>query len=576
MAIFLGTWGRNYDEQGNMTAFPANAWEVYRALLPELSPWFDGLQLPPAALTQSGTAPDGDGYGTFEFRNLDGTYWGNKESLMALIAAAHAYGMKVYGDFPFRQMDGENGGPGVFKYDGRRGETTASCFQYFGQPGETMPPFVAQDDIPDTNGDWPDGRIRSLQNSVPAGYIEADTKDILQGYVKQIAYDGGRIDEAKAQHAPSIARIAQSVPMTLYAEFDDGNPQNVYNYACEAPMNGCVGVEDYPGYWHFQTACNSFDATQLESSGFFGFFSWRPDLAIGFLGNPDVTSSRGADGGISEQIAFNLGIGYALLLNLPMRTAMVDAQHYFPASETFPNGFGLKPIIDNLCWIARTFSFGAFECRWVDKDVYAYTRDGDGGAVGWSGGLLVAVNFNVLSPRTITVGTTFGPNRQIHDYTGHAPDVWTDMWGSATITIPSNAYSSGESYCCYAPAGVDQPYPMTPMRTTQVFEGAVDLDVKVVKNGVQVLPQRIYCAKETTVSLEFSAATLLLLGQGVLASLLDSNGGTISSHLMTATLDRRFADEVPATGWYTIQLTGKGLPEAGSPFTLAVTYEGAV
>ena len=112
--ILLGIWGRNYSSGGQLVAFPANAWSWYQANAIHLKPYFDGLQLPPAAITASKDAPNADGYGTFCYRDLDGTYWGNQAGLLSLIATCHTLKMKVYGDFPFRQMDGENSGPGRF------------------------------------------------------------------------------------------------------------------------------------------------------------------------------------------------------------------------------------------------------------------------------------------------------------------------------------------------------------------------------------------------------------------------------------------------------------------------------
>lgn len=456
--ILLGIWGRNYIK-GNLVAFPANAWTYYETALPTLHTVFDGLQLPPASITQSGKSASGDGYGVFCYRDLDGTYWGNKADLAAMVKIAHHYKMKVYGDFPFRQMDGENHGPGVFTYTTYAGSTSPSWFSYYGQPGETMPPFVAQDDIPDTEGSYPDGRIRSFQYCIPPGVVEADDIDILNNWRTDIGYDGGRIDEAKALHAQSIARIIATQPkMDFYAEYMDGNPQALLNYACNDPMNSNISVEDYTLYWHLQQACNNYNAKLLNSGGCWGFFQYRPDLAVGFAGNPDVTPSRGPDNTISEQIAFNLGIAYALLLNLPMRLQIVDTQAYWPESDTFPNCYGLKPIIDNICWFSHTFSIGAWAVRWLDHDIAAYTRDGDGGKYGWSGGCAVVVNFNTSAHRTITMHTMWGPGKWIHDYSHNGGATTRDFNvnndGTLTVTMQPNTNSKGVSFCLLAPGGV--------------------------------------------------------------------------------------------------------------------------
>ena len=457
--ILLGMWGRNYNSNGDLIAFPAKAWQWYANHLAQLEPWFDGLQAPPASLTESGNQPSGDGYGVFCYRDLDGTYWGDEAELIGLANALRAKGMILAGDAPFREMDGENGGPGIFIYADFAGSTTASWFQYFGQPGETKPPFVAQDDIPSTQGDEPDGRVRSYQNCIPAGVVEADTKDILAGWIEAIGYPVVRMDEAKAIHVQSMARIIASQPkVQFYVEYLDGNPQNLYDYACVAPMNSTAGVEDYAFYWHLQQACNNYDASLLNLGGFWGFFQWRSDLAVGFAGNPDVTPSRGVDDGISEQIVFNLGIAYALLLCLPMRMQIVDAQAYWTADATFPDCYGLGSIIQNVCWFARTFAIGGWEVRWLDTDVAAYTRNGNGEQYGWSGGCLVAVNLNTYVRRTITLQTTWAEGQWVHDYSTHggctARDFTVGDGGLLTISLLANAYSAGTSFALLAPGGV--------------------------------------------------------------------------------------------------------------------------
>lgn len=455
--ILLGMWGRNYSASGELAAFPKNAWLWYLNNFAEWSPYFDGLQAPPASLTASGSAANGDGYGVFCYRNLDGTYWGNKADLIALSKALDNLHKKLFGDAPMRQMDGENGGPGVFDYKGKfAGLTTASWFQYFGQPGETHPPFVAQDDIPSTDGDEPDGRVRSYQHCIPAGVVEADSKDIIAGWIDDVGYAGLRMDEAKAIHIQTMARLVAAFPKTVfYGEVMFGDVPDLLNYACDAPMNSTMALEDYAYYWRLQRACNGYDATQLEG---WGLFQYRADLAFLFWGNPDVTPSRGANDGISEQIVSNLGIAAALTLNLPAKGVIVDGQSYWPTSDTFPNCYGLKPIIDNICWFSRKFAFGGWDVRWLDRDVVAYTRDGNGGEIGWSGGCLIAANFNTFNQRTITLQTTWQAGQWIHDYSVKGGCTRRDFnvgpGGKLTITLVANAYSHGTSFALLAPGGV--------------------------------------------------------------------------------------------------------------------------
>ena len=205
--------------------------------------------------------------------------------------------------------------------------------------------------------------------------------------------------------------MAAEPGLPFYSEYFDGNPANLNDWA-QDQMNGRSGVEDFTAHFAIQQACDSFDATQFFHSNV-GYWQWNSGLSVVFTDNPDTDTSAG------QQVIFNKGLAYAYMLCLPARLALIYGKDYYPDS-VWPGAYGLKPIIDNLAWIARTFAFGNFEVRWQDKDVFVFTRDGNGAAVGWSGGLLTALNFNTLEARTVTVQTPFGPNRWLHDYTGKA------------------------------------------------------------------------------------------------------------------------------------------------------------
>ena len=54
-----------------------------------------------------------------------------------------------------------------------------------------------------------------------------------------------------------------------------------------------------------------------------GFSEINPGLGFGFVDNPDTDSTDG------QQVIFNKGIAYALMLNLLMRGAMVYRKDYW-------------------------------------------------------------------------------------------------------------------------------------------------------------------------------------------------------------------------------------------------------
>lgn len=472
MSIKLIAWVRsfNYDAQGNVlksangpifAAHPQPLWALLAAAARGLSGHFDGVQIPPAS-----NGP-GEGYAVFQLRNYTSN-WGTQEELVLAIAACHEVGMTVSPDLPFRQMSGENGGPGVFKYKSGVGDTLASWFQFFGQPGETEPPFVAQDDVPDTSGNYAFGRVRSLQNSIPHGAVEGDTTAVLNDMIPLLGLvpgkDDPRWDDGKGMHAPSCLRIMNSQPkMNFFVEFDSGNPQELDWYVRTVMQNRCW-VEDYAQYWHTQNACNQYDARLFDAGGG-GYWRLNSQAAVGFVNNPDVATSWSPTGGISQQIAFNLLLAYVHGSCLPYREFLAYAEDYYPASPSYPTGRGFQGLLNNLFWFSRTFAFGNFERVWEDKDVYAYSRDGNGGGVGWSGGCLVALNFNTVEARTITVQTPWKQDESVHNYsaTGKNEYYTVGVGGKLTVTIKSNYYSDGQSYLLIAPSGVDHPVKMEPI-----------------------------------------------------------------------------------------------------------------
>ena len=203
----------------------------------------------------------------------------------------------------------------------------------------------------------------------------------------------------------------------------------------------------------------------------------------------------------------------------------------------------------NLVYINRIFAYGGQTTRWVDGSVIVIERDGNGGPMGKSPGLLTALNFDTYNIRRITCATGFGSNVQLHDYTGRHPDIWTDGQGNATFTIPANAYGSGQSYLCFSRAFSDKPIARTSQRTTQVLFGAPDLDIPPASPGPLKSIARIWVEKNTTVT--FAA------NNKIEAALLEG------------------AMQVPGnkpakTGWYEIGVSSRSASTVA--FELSVTY----
>jgi alpha-amylase len=462
------------------------------------------------------------------------------------VAVAHSCGLAVDLDVVLHQLIG--GQNATYKYLGADGKTLngrgpmhPGCFR-FSPGGGTQP----EDDVPVPSDDFAFGDEKVYQHCDPAGYTINDSLDFGDWLFRTTGADGARLDDTKGTWAPFIAQFMGHGAMAdkqFYAEYFDGDPADLNWWATTSPINSRSGVEDFTMHFAIQSACNDLNAPALSGGGS-GYFNWNSGLSYGFVENPDTDTSPG------EQVISSKMLGYAFLLTVSCREALVYGKDYF-SGEVWPGAYGLKPLIDNLIYINRTFAYGGQTTRWVDGSVIVIERDGNGGVVGNSPGLLTAMNFDTYNIRRITCATSFGANVQLHDYTGHHGDIWTDGQGNATFTIPANAYAGGQSYLCFSRAGSDKPIVHQPRRTTQVFFGAPDLDIGPAVSGTPRTIARIYVEANTTV--DFATKDKIEV------ALLD---GTTP-----------ITDHKPAkTGWYGL---GASTVEATPVnFELSVTYSG--
>jgi alpha-amylase len=172
------------------------------------------------------------------------------------------------------------------------------------------------------------------------------------------------------------------------------------------------------------------------------------------------------------------------------------------------------------------------------------------------------------------VVTGFGPNVRLHDYTGHAADIWTDGEGHVSMDVPRNA--GGLGYVCYSVAGIDGRFAAVPSAVTQTFEGATDLDIKPADNTATVLVSRIWVAGETqiTASLTFDDTGWTAKTQIVL-SLQGPSGVTLWTKIYGPGSS---GNQIPATagaeGWYSfyIHSSNTPAPDPKPAYKLTVNY----
>src|SRR5262249_19555694 len=189
---------------------------------------------------------------------------------------------------------------------------------------------------------------------------------------------------------------------------------------------------------------------------------------------------------------------------------------------------------DNLVWIHENLANGQTLFRHKEYQFVVYER------TGWPN-LLVGLNNDMYNGwKTVTVQTGFGGNVQLHDYSGHAGDVWTDGQGNVTIGIPPN--DNGHGYVCYSRAGLDKPNPVHRYETTQVFEGAADLDIGPAIGGTTVTAGRIWCDAGFPIQLIPETDTT-----GLTFTVLDFGGNPLVLTQGKTHSQKR--------GWHTLQVT---------------------
>jgi alpha-amylase len=188
--------------------------------------------------------------------------------------------------------------------------------------------------------------------------------------------------------------------------------------------------------------------------------------------------------------------------------------------STDKNCFGLKPEIDSLIHIHETLAEGATQQRWKDPDLFAYERMG-------GSHLLVGLNKG-SSTRTITVQTGFPPNTELQDFTNQLGPIRTNASSQVTLRVPANV--GGRGYACYAPQKNVIRAPRAPLATTQVYEGAQDLDIKPASEDAPVQVCRIYAAKGTTIAAQLSpGAAHWTLATTIEVDIKDPSGHTVAS-----------------------------------------------
>jgi alpha-amylase len=509
---------------------------------------FTALLLPPVCKTNAGAFPGADGYGVYDDYDIGNkdqffsipTRFGNREQLQRLCAVLHANGIDVYADMVPHQRNG--GRSGVYQYRSATGKKNGrfpkhpSCF--FGPANQGR---VPRDPIAGpVSDDQGFGDELCTLNSTPKNYVLNGLIDAGDWLTQTLDLKGYRIDDTKGQVSASVLKWANSKSMAgkiAIGEFFDGNPNTLNWWVWESGINGRVYAFDFALHFVLQKMCNNadnFDMQQLDHAGFAGI---SPEKAVTFVENPDTDLS-------DSRVVWNKLLAYAYIL-----TSEGYPVIFYKDYSNDAGCYGLKHEIDNLVWIHENLANGETVYRWKDPRFVVYERTG-------FPNLLVGLNNDRFKGwKTVTVQTGFGANTHLHDYTGHAGDVWTDSQGKVTIGIPPN--NNGQGYICYSRAAQNSNNSSkNKLPTTQCFFGAEDLDIGPATNTLKAIG-RIWCEGNTFIRVN--------VDKNIVYKVQNPTGKDIE-----------FANDIAQSqerGWHTINVKSATPPQA---FSLKVTYQASL
>jgi alpha-amylase len=503
---------------------------------------FTAILLPPALKTNGGAFPVADGYGVFDDYDLGNknqffstpTRFGTREMLQRCTAMLRANGLDVYLDIVMHQRDG--GSDFIYSYLGANGKAGAGRFP---KHKTCFVPNVPRDPIAGpVSDDFAFGDELAPVNALPKGYVMDGLTDAVDWQTRTLDAQGYRIDDTKGMAVQFVSHLLTNKSMAsgfAVGEYFDGNPATLNWWVWDSGMNGRCCTFDFSLRFMLQAMCNNagrWDMSQLDHAGFAG----RDALhAVTFIENHDTD--------LSSPAIWNKMLGYAYVLTSEGYPCV-----YYKDYSPDDGCYGMKPALDPLVWIHENVASGATTFRHKEFQFVVYER------TGWPN-LLVGLNNESGGWKTVAVQTEFGANVHLHDYTGHAGDVWTDGSGNVTIGIPPN--ENGLGYVCYSRAGLDKPNPVFRRSTTQVFEGADDLDIGPAIGGQSLVIGRIWCDAGFPLELTpQTGATHLTF------SVKDAAGTQLPLH--------NGRGQTNVRGWHSLHVSCEA--PGTTPFKLAVTW----
>jgi alpha-amylase len=441
---------------------------------------FTAVWLPPQLKGASG--PQSNGYDPFDDYDLGAksqkgtvpTRYGSREQLARCIAMMRANGIDVYADLVENQRDGDDG---HFNF---------AYVDAFGQPAKGRFPKGPLDfhpNVPEDPGVFSDqfsfGRDLAPINGEPPHQLFNELLAAGDWLTRSLDVQGFRLDDAKGVSTDFLVPFLNHGALAgkfAVGEFFDGNVGLIQTWM--GTVQNRSSAFDFPLRFMLANMCNNpgaFDMPTLDHAGLTGA---DPLGSVTFVENHDTDQG--------SPIVSNKMLAYAHIL-----TAEGYPCVFYRDYSTDPNCFGLKAEIDPLIWVHENLASGPTQQRWKDAGVFAYERMG-------GGHLLVGLNKDPGTARTIRVQTGFPPHTQLQDFSGHAGAVTTDGTSMVTLAIPPNA--NGAGYVCYSRPAHMGAFSADAIATTQDYEGASDLDIKPAAENTPVTVCRVFVEAGTEIA----------------------------------------------------------------------------
>lgn len=518
------------------------------------------ILLPPVLKTSAGSYPGADGYGPYDDYDIGSknqffsreTRFGNREQLQRLCAVAAANGIDIYADFVPHQRSGGN--YGEYRYLGADGKTFngrfpkhKGCFR-----GDTKLGYVNQDPVMDPPDDFSFGDELCPINSNPKDYVAKGLIDAGDWLIRTLGLEGGRIDDTKGQAASFVKRWATSKAMKgkyWFGEYADGNPDTLYWAVHNSGCDGVISTADFGFHYRIKDMCEGAGRWNMQQLTNIGYCAKDPIKALTFVENQDSDTNG------FGQIAFNKAAAYFAMLTLQGYPSIYYRDW---SKDRDCYGWGMQEHINNYMWINANLISGDLIQRYADYNLSVYERQGGPKC-------LCAINNDPYNGwRDVWVQTGFGPNVQLHDYTGHSDDVWTNQDGWAHIWIPPNV--NGLGTVAYSRAGLSKDIKPRGRSITQTFFGAVDLDIGPALSGTEKIVGSIWCAEGTDITIKCDI--LNTNNDSATISVLDADNNVVGR------LDTNGKIRIKKTGWTIISILWLDVSNTSkaATFELTATY----